>query len=237
MTDEGGDPACWLDQVCDECGAFIEAGVDHECRRSTVQVGGNVVGMTDRVPWRGLNHLALVTTDMDATVRFWHEVLGAPLVATVATDTFRHYFFDVGNDATVAFFEYAGVDLEPFAKPAGIPDRRAMQFDHVSLNLADEAAVMGLRARLEAHGTEVTDLVDHGLMKSIYFTDPSGIALEASYWAEDPTGEPPDINSDRFADKNPVPAVAEIGKGGELTGAPRTRLVDEATGDFYKVDA
>ena len=192
--------------------------------------------MTDRVPWSGLNHLALVTTDMDATVRFWHEVLGAPLVATVGTDSFRHYFFDVGNDATVAFFEYRGVELERFAKPAGIPDRRAMQFDHVSLNLPDEQAVMDLRARLEKYGVEVTELVDHGLMRSIYFTDPNGIALEASYWANDPTGEPPDVDSDRFGDADPVPAVREIGAGAPLEGAPRTRLVDQATGDFYRVD-
>ena len=192
--------------------------------------------MSERVPWQGLNHLALVTTDMDATVRFWHEVLGAPLVATVKTDTFRHYFFDVGNDASVAFFEYIGEPLERFAKPAGIPDPRAMQFDHLSLNLPDETAVMALHDRLEKYGSEVTDLVDHGLMKSIYFTDPNGIALEASYWADDPIGQPADITSDRFADHDPVAAVGDIGAGLALQGAPRTRLVDEATGDFYVVD-
>ena len=191
--------------------------------------------MTEPVPWRGLNHLALITTDMDATVRFWHEVLGAPLVATVATDAFRHYFFDVGDGSTVAFFEYGGVELDRFAKPAGIPDPRAIQFDQLSLNLADEAALLDLRGRIEAHGSEVTEIVDHGLMRSIYFTDPNGIALEASYWADDPTGQPPDITSDRFADHDPVPAVAAIGAGGDLAGGPRTRLVDEPTGDFYRV--
>jgi hypothetical protein len=95
---------------------------------------------------------------------------------------------------------------------------------------------MDLRERLMKHGSEVTELVDHGLMKSIYFTDPNGIALEASYWADDPTGEPPDVTSDHFADKDPVPAVAEVGAGISLSGAPRTRLVDEATGDFYRTD-
>ncbi len=54
----------------------------------------------DSVPWQGLNHLALITNDMDATVRFWHGVLGAPLVATIGTDTFRHYFFDFGPELT-----------------------------------------------------------------------------------------------------------------------------------------
>ena len=90
--------------------------------------------------WRGINHLALITTDMDATVRFYHGVLGARLVATIGTPAFRHYFFEFGPEQTVAFFEYQGAELEPFAKPAGVPDPRAIQFDHLSFNLPDEEA-------------------------------------------------------------------------------------------------
>src|SRR3954470_18181509 len=101
--------------------------------------------------WRGINHLALVTTDMDATVRFYHGVLGARLVATLGTPTFRHYFFELGPGQTLAFFEYRDVELPRFAKPAGIPDRRAFQFDHLSLNLADELALEELRERLESY--------------------------------------------------------------------------------------
>ncbi len=71
--------------------------------------------------WRGINHLALVTSDMDATVRFYHSVLGARLVATIGTPEFRHYFFDFGPQCTVAFFEYADLALEPLAKAAGVP--------------------------------------------------------------------------------------------------------------------
>ena len=29
--DLGGDPACWLHQVCEVCGAFIDHGEDHVC--------------------------------------------------------------------------------------------------------------------------------------------------------------------------------------------------------------
>ncbi|WP_206641631.1 VOC family protein [Nonomuraea polychroma] len=36
-----------------------------------------MVATPDPVHWRGVHHLALVTADMDATVRFWHGVLGA----------------------------------------------------------------------------------------------------------------------------------------------------------------
>ena len=42
--------------------------------------------------------------------------------------------------------------------------------------------------RLKNADCEVTDVVDHGFIQSIYFTDPNGIALEASYWTLDPTG-------------------------------------------------
>ncbi|MGH9205504.1 MAG: VOC family protein, partial [Acidimicrobiales bacterium] len=128
--------------------------------------------------WRGINHLALVTTDMDATVRFYHGVLGARLVASIGTRSFRHYFFEFGEGCTVAFFEYQNAQLEPFAKPAGVPDRRAIQFDHLSFNLPDEEALIALRDRLKAAGSDVTDVVDHGFVRSVYFTDPNGIALE-----------------------------------------------------------
>src|SRR5215218_5421917 len=102
----------------------------------------------DTVRWRGLNHLALVTADMDATVRFWHGVLGARLVATIGTPTFRHYFFEIGQGDTVAFFEYRDQPLDRFAKPAGIPYAKASQFDHLSLDLADEEALQRYAGRL-----------------------------------------------------------------------------------------
>jgi catechol 2,3-dioxygenase-like lactoylglutathione lyase family enzyme len=190
-------------------------------------------GMSDnsQVPrWRGVNHLALVTTDMDATTRFYHGVLGARLVATIGTPAFRHYFFEIGAGNTVAFFEYHGADIDRFAKPAGIPDRRAMQFDHLSLNLADEHALESLRRRLKSYGCEVTDVVDHGVMRSIYFTDPNGIALEASWWVTDATGRDADYGDrDLFADLDPVPAVRELVAAGDVQTTPFTNLTHDPT--------
>jgi len=184
----------------------------------------------DDVLWRGVHHLALITDDMDATVRFWHGVLGARLVTTIGTPAFRHYFFEVAPGNTVAFFEYHGVELDGYAKPAGIPYRQASQFDHLSLALADEEALHRLQARLKEHGCEVTDVVDHQIMRSIYFTDPNGIALEASWWVLDATGRPTDLGDDRlFGDADPVPAVAELRETGAFTSTPATQLVDDVT--------
>jgi catechol 2,3-dioxygenase-like lactoylglutathione lyase family enzyme len=179
-----------------------------------------------------------VTTDMDATVRFWHGVLGARLVVTIATDAFRHYFFEFAPGETVAFFEYQDQPVETYAKPAGVPFPQASQFDHLSLGLVDEEALERLRDRLKAHGCEVTDVVDHGIMRSIYFTDPNGIALEASWWTADPTGRPADHGDDRFfSDPNPVLAAQEIARAGNVQWTPRTELVDEVTRDLYKPPA
>ncbi len=176
--------------------------------------------------WQGINHLALVTADMDATVRFYHGTLGARLVATIGTESFRHYFFGFGSQCTVAFFEHEGVELEPFAKAAGIPHPRAPHFDHLALNVPDEEALLDLRRRLKHADCEVTDVIDHGIVRSIYFSDPNGIALEASWWVQDPTGRPVDYGEERFfGDPRPVPAVEEIRATGEAASAPSTRLV------------
>lgn len=175
--------------------------------------------------WSGINHLALVTNDMDATVRFYHGVLGARLAATVGTPEFRHYFFEFGPQCTVAFFEYAGAVIEPFAKPAGVPDPRAVQFDHLALNLPDEDALHALRARLAAADCEVTEIVAHQSVHSVYFTDPNGIALEASCWVRDVTGQPSDYDDDEiYGDPDPVPALRELRDSGTLTTGAGTRL-------------
>jgi catechol 2,3-dioxygenase-like lactoylglutathione lyase family enzyme len=181
---------------------------------------------TEPPRWRGINHLALVTPDMDATVRFYVGVLGMRLVATVMAGPMRHYFFEIGAGNTVAFFEMKG--METFAKPAGGLPSRTIQFDHLSFNLPDERALLDLRDRLEAAGSEITEVVDHGFVRSVYFTDPNGIALEASWWAIDATGRPADYgDKELFSDPDPVPAVEEIRVHGHVLAAPETQLVGD----------
>ena len=72
----------------------------------------------------GINHLALVTNDMEKTVRFYRDVLGMPLVAAIGNAPggypYRHYFFETGPNNTIAFFEWPGL-VEEFHKPAGQP--------------------------------------------------------------------------------------------------------------------
>jgi catechol-2,3-dioxygenase len=110
-----------------------------------------------------------------------------------------------------------------------MPTHRSLQFDHLSFNLPDRDALLGMQQRLRDSGVEVTEVVDHGMIKSIYFTDPSGIALEASYWETDATGlEPGDPRV--FLDPDPVPAARELVEDGRVAWVPQTDLVDGPTG-------
>ncbi len=171
--------------------------------------------------WRGVNHLAMVTPDMDATVRFYAGVLGMRLCATLMAGPMRHYFFEIGDGQTVAFFEIPGTPT--FAKAAGAPTDRVIQFDHLSFGLADEAALEAMQHRLAAAGCEVTRVVDHGILRSIYFHDPNGIALEASWWVREPTGRIDYSDPELYSDPSPVPAVAELAAG-HLNSTPTTHL-------------
>jgi catechol 2,3-dioxygenase-like lactoylglutathione lyase family enzyme len=208
-------------------GVFVDLEVRPDERRT--------LPLEEGPRWRGIHHLALTTNDMDATVRFYHGVLGMRIVATIGTDSFRHYFFEIGPGATVAFFEFAGVDVGTLEKPAGVPPGYPTQFDHVSFHLPDERALERLADRLTEYAVEVTGVVDHGIMKSVYFTDPNGISLEASCWVTDVTGRSADYR-DRalaFTDRNPVAALVELEKTGELDWTPSTHLLggDPGPGD------
>jgi catechol 2,3-dioxygenase-like lactoylglutathione lyase family enzyme len=180
--------------------------------------------------WDGVNHLAMVTNDMDGTVRFYHGVLGMPLVATIAVGPMRHYFFRFGSRTTIAFFEWGDAQIGTFEKPAGMPFTFPAQFDHVSFTLPDEAALEALQARLRAHDVEITRVVDHGFVRSVYFHDNNGIALEASWWVKDPTGTV-DYGSDFFGDTDPVPAVRELIETGDVSWTPTSHLAGSVAQD------
>ena len=78
---------------------------------------------------------------------------------------------------------------------------------------------------------EVTRVVDHGFVHSVYFHDNNGIALEASWWVRDPTVAIDYGDHSLFGDTDPVPAVREIREAGELSWLPTTHLAGAAVED------
>jgi len=154
--------------------------------------------------YNGINHLAMATCDMDRTIRFWRDLLGMRLVAGLGSPGYRHYFFEISEHDLIAFFEWPDVKNIP-EKDHGVPVQEAFAFDHLSIGVASENDLWGLKQKLEAAGFWVSEVIDHGFIFSIYSFDPNNIPIEFSFSV-------PDVNirkNPRLADTDPSPIALE----------------------------
>jgi catechol 2,3-dioxygenase-like lactoylglutathione lyase family enzyme len=129
--------------------------------------------------YTGINHLAMVTKDMDMTIRFWRDLLNMRLVAGLGNRGYRHYFFEISERDMIAFFEWNGVEKIP-EKDHGVPVKGPFAFDHVSFGVETDEDLWEIKERLEASGIWVSELIDHGFIHSIYAFDPNNIPVEFS---------------------------------------------------------
>ena len=126
---------------------------------------------------RGVHHIALLSSDVERTVRFYQDVLGFPLTDIFENRDYRgsnHFFFDIGHGNLLAFFDFPDLGLGPYAEVLG-------GLHHVAISM-DPADWEGARARLDEAG--VPYVRESGT--SIYFRDPDGARLEL---IADPLGE------------------------------------------------
>jgi len=140
-------------------------------------------GCLVKVRFKGVNHLAMATGDMDKTIRFWRDLLGMRLVAGLGQPGYRHYFFEISEDDLIAFFEWSDVTPVP-EKDHGRPVSGPYIFDHVSFGVEEEDDLWKLKDKLSAAGFWVSDMIDHGFIHSIYAFDPNGIPIEFSHNVE-----------------------------------------------------
>ncbi len=129
--------------------------------------------------YSGINHLAMATGDLDATIRFWRDLLGMRLVAGLGAPGSRHYFFEISPQDMIAFFEWDQV--EP-ARPKdhGAPVKGPFIFDHASIGVEAEEELYLIKDKLEAAGFWCSEVIDHGFIHSIYSFDPNNIPIEFS---------------------------------------------------------
>jgi catechol 2,3-dioxygenase-like lactoylglutathione lyase family enzyme len=126
---------------------------------------------------RGLHHFALVSGDVERTVRFYQELLEFPLTEMFENRDYKgstHFFFDIGHGNLLAFFDFPGLDVGPYAEVLGGLHHIAIsvereRWEHLQRKL-DEA---GVEYHLESNA-------------SMYFRDPDGARLEL---LADPLGE------------------------------------------------
>lgn len=152
----------------------------------------------------GVNHVALVCSDMGRTVDFYSGVLGLPLVKTVElpNGSGQHFFFDIGNGDCLAFFWFPDApDAQPgISAPRGLPTDLDLlsavgSMNHlafsVPLDRFDEQVAL-----LKAKGITCSPVLNHDdsewgvapelddgvFVRSVYFFDPDGVLLELAAW-------------------------------------------------------
>ena len=150
---------------------------------------------------RGVHHLALCTDDIKMTTEFYTRVLGMPLIHAMRVpaglgtgkgnrgnppyEEIRHYFFDMGNDSTIAFFE-----IPKGKEPAA--NRNAIgSMQHCAFVVTPER-FREIERRLKDNGISYIGPIPQlpGL-DGIYFLDPNGIRLEFACQAAD--GDDPHV--------------------------------------------
>ncbi len=172
------------------------------------------------VKFNGINHLAMATGDMDGTIRFWRDLLGMRLVAGLGKPGYRHYFFEISETDLIAFFEWDGVTPVK-EKDHGAPVKGPFIFDHVSFGVESEDDLWDLKDKLSAAGFEVSEVIDHGFIHSIYAFDPNGIPIEFSHNVKDI-----DVRKNpQMADKTP----STITKEGDLPQKGKWPVVSSKT--------
>ena len=129
-------------------------------------------GQRAAVGGRGLHHLALICSDVDATIAFHQELLGFPLVEVMENRDYQgstHFFLDIGNGNLLAFFDFPGLGLQPGVESLG-------SVQHVAISVTQEH-FDAARGRLDAAGVTYHG-PGPGMETSIYVKDPDGIQIE-----------------------------------------------------------
>ncbi len=118
---------------------------------------------------QGVHHLALLSSDVERTIAFYQGILEFPMTELFENRDYQgstHFFFDVGNGNALAFFDFPGLNLGPYAELLG-------SMHHLAISVTPEKQAY-LRSKLRAADVEVT--FEHG--NSIYFSGPDGERLE-----------------------------------------------------------
>lgn len=124
--------------------------------------------------------MAFRCRDSEATRRFYEDVIGLPLAATIEITESKtgrkaealHTFFRLENGGHIAFFEVPGM-------PFDFKDQH--DFDlHIALEASqpaiDRAVEIARRRGLEMRGPS-----DHDFITSVYFRDPNGYVVELAH--------------------------------------------------------
>jgi len=131
----------------------------------------------------GFHHTAFATRDIEATHRFYTEVMGFDLVKVVTGPTegggwAKHVFYEISKDAYIAFWDIHDDSIAaPWSAAISTGIGLPIWVNHLAFRAADLDDIEVRKQRWLDHGLTVTE-IDHGFCTSIYTVDPNGILIE-----------------------------------------------------------
>lgn len=174
-----------------------------------------------------LSHAAYITHDTAATADFFTRILGMELVNAVLDDKipstgepvpYFHSFFRMSDGSTVAFFEAPELPRKP---PP--PHPAYGTFEHLAMEVDDRETVDAWYQWLVSNRVEVVGPVDHKIIYSIYFHDPSGLRLEIT------TPLSTEWNDNADSARTSLDEWVEVKRQAAERGIPLTDAVAELT--------
>ncbi|MGK2938281.1 MAG: VOC family protein [Solirubrobacteraceae bacterium] len=125
-----------------------------------------------RMAIRGLHHLTLISSDLQATTAFYRDLLGLALVQETTSDDdpdARHSWFDTGGGQRISFLEYASMG-------PGVVGKGSTH--HIALTVDSAEELAGWRDYLAQHGVATSEIFSRNGFHSLYLRDPDGHILE-----------------------------------------------------------
>jgi glyoxylase I family protein len=126
------------------------------------------------VPTSGVDHLALICSDLDATIQFYTQVLGMRLTKIMTNrdePTSTHIFLDMGGGNQLAFFDFPKKGPDKTVRGIG-------SMHHIALKAQPEQ----FREILSSLKTQQIPHSLHGSEESgsVYVRDPDEILVEVT---------------------------------------------------------
>ena len=136
----------------------------------------------------GLNHLVINVRNIDASHRFWTEVVGLKLVGELRRSpqrpeapTMRFYSCMRGGHLHHHDIALRENNKLPPPPATGWTDGTPAAIGHIAIAFPSREAWLSKVAQLQQQGIKFDRRVEHGTTHSLYITDPNGYGVELLY--------------------------------------------------------
>lgn len=121
-------------------------------------------------PTQGVNHIAVFAKDLEATAKFYDEIMDMPVIRIAPNrdvEESTHMNVAIGNGMSLAFFDFPHVPRLRRKAPEGVGNVM-----HIALPI-DKKAFLVIKGRCDQNKVKYQEVGG-----SFYVKDPNGLAIE-----------------------------------------------------------